>query len=370
MTLKKKLHILGIRGIPAHHGGFESFAENLSLHLVKNGWDVTVYCQEDAQEFENITRDEWQGVKRVRIPVRNRGNLTSMIFDWQAIKQAVQGEGPCLVLGYNTAIFSLWLRLKGRKVIFNMDGLEWKRSVWPLHGKVWFFFNEWLGAWIGNHLIADNPEIKRHLQSRVFGRNKITTIAYGAREIKVSNTQVLDDKGIGKRPYALVVARPVQENHIFEIVKAWSSEERGCLLVVLGELNPETPYHQAIMQATGAEVLLLGGVYDKGEIDALRFSARFYIHGHSVGGTNPSLVESLGAGNAVLAHDNRFNRWVLGDAGLYFKDEADLQERIAELLKHDDQISLLQARARKRYAQAFQWKPILESYEKLLSRFI
>ena len=370
MMLKKKLHILGIRGIPAHHGGFETFAEVLSLYLVKQGWDVTVYCQEDEGALEQITKDEWQGVNRVRIPVKGLGNFTSMLFDWQAIKEAVKGEGTYLVLGYNTAIFSAWLRLKGKTVLFNMDGMEWKRSVWPLHGKLWFYLNEWLGAWFGTHLIADNPEIKRHLLSRVFWRKKkITTIAYGARSIESGENEILTQYGLTDKPYALVVVRPVLENHILEIVKTWGVKKRNCRLVVLGNLDKDTPYHQAIMQAAGEEVMLPGGIYDKGAVDALRFGARFYIHGHSVGGTNPSLVEALGAGNAVLAHDNRFNRWVLGDAGLYFKNEYDLPNKIAQLLKNDDEIALYQARARKRHVQAFQWNDILKSYEELLERF-
>jgi glycosyltransferase involved in cell wall biosynthesis len=368
MTLKKKLHILGIRGVPAHHGGFETFAENLSLHLVAQGWDVTVYCQEDDQSLEAITQDQWQGVRRVRIPVKQRGNLTSIVFDWAAVKYAAEQDGLCLVLGYNTAVFAAWLRLKGKTVLFNMDGLEWKRSVWPLHGRAWFFVNEWLGAWFGHHLIADNPEIKKHLLPRVLWRDKITTIAYGARE--VINAKKPDTLNGVDSSYALVIGRPVPENNILEIVKSWSLKKRNCLLVVLGRLDPKTPYHQAIKQAAGDQVMLVGGVYDRQEVDALRCNAKFYIHGHTVGGTNPSLVEALGAGNAILAHDNRFNRWVAGKAAVYFKNGYELPEKIDDILKDEAKITLLQGYARTRHANAFRWNDILQQYQTLLERFV
>lgn len=371
MPLKKKLHILGIRGIPAHHGGFETFAENLSLHLVAKDWDVTVYCQEDANDLEEVVHDEWQGVKRVRIPVKNRGDLTSVVFDWKAMRLAAKDDGVYLILGYNTGVFSALLRLKGKTVLFNMDGLEWKRSVWPLHGRIWLYINEWVAAWLGTHLIADHPEIKKHLKWRVFGRmKKITMIAYGGRVLKKGDIKILKSMGLSKKPYALVVARPVPENNIFEIVRSWSKEKRNATLVVLGDLDDQNPYHQAIAQVASDEVMLTGGIYDPQTVDALRFGARFYIHGHSVGGTNPSLVEALGAGNAVLAHDNAFNRWVAGEAVTYFKTEALLSEKIAHLLQYDDMIAMLRVRAQKRHNQAFQWQDVLESYEALLDDFV
>ncbi len=369
MSCKKKLHILGIRGIPAQHGGFETFAQQLSFYLVKQGWDVTVYCQAELCNHNNIIRDEWQGVKRVRIPVKDRGNFTSVVFDWQAIKLAAKEEGVSLILGYNTAIFSAYLRLKGRKILFNMDGLEWKRSVWPLHGRIWFYFNEWIGSWLGHHLIADNPHIEKHLYARFISRDKVTMIPYGARAVeKGEKPRIL--KELDDYPYALVIARPVPENHVLEIVQAWGQEKRNCFLVVLGHLDSKTPYHQAIQQAAGEEVKLVGAIYDSDKVDALRLHAHIYIHGHSVGGTNPSLVEALGAGNAVLAHDNPFNRWVAQSAAEYFKNGSDLPDKITTMLADQVALQSMRAYARTRFTNTFRWQNILKSYEKLLTNFI
>lgn len=161
----KKISILGTRGIPAEHGGFETFAEHFALYLVEKGWDVTVYCQQDGEG--DVWHDQWRGVKLTHIPVATRGPLGTMIFDWKAILIDIKSGGISLVLGYNTAIFSILYRLKGKTSLMNMDGVEWKRQKWALPFKIWFFINETLGAWFSNRLIADHPKIKDNLINRV-----------------------------------------------------------------------------------------------------------------------------------------------------------------------------------------------------------
>lgn len=154
----KRLSILGTRGVPAAHGGFETFAERLSLFLVERGWDVTVYCQEDGEP--SIVEDTWHGVRRVRVSVSQSGAKGTVVFDWIATKHAARNGGLCLTLGYNTAVFCTLLRLKGTPNIINMDGIEWRRPKWGRAEQAWLYLNEWAGCWLGNHLIADNPGIK------------------------------------------------------------------------------------------------------------------------------------------------------------------------------------------------------------------
>ncbi|MBI2733759.1 MAG: DUF1972 domain-containing protein, partial [Aquabacterium sp.] len=161
----KTLRILGTRGIPAAHGGFETFAEHLALYLRDRGWRVIVYCQEVGQA--PTVHDTWQGIERVRISVPGDNSLSTMRFDWLSILDAAKHDDLCLTLGYNTAIFNAVLRLKGIPNIFNMDGIEWIRAKWSKPAKTWFWMNDWFGCWLGNHLIADNPAIKTHLMTRV-----------------------------------------------------------------------------------------------------------------------------------------------------------------------------------------------------------
>lgn len=362
------LRILGIRGVPANHGGFETFAEQLSLYLRGRGWTVTVYCQEEGSgpAFE----DEWQGIRRVRIPVEGHGACSTVMFDWKSTLHAARERGLALTLGYNTAIFCTLLRLCGVTNLINMDGIEWRRRKWGPIARAWFWLNERFGCWLGNHLIADHPEITRHLSTRVSG-HKITTIPYGAYRVDRADPAKLQAFGLIPGGYAIVVARPEPENSILEMVRAWSRKHRGCRLVVLGNLDPRCDYACQVMSAASAEVLFPGAIYEKSVIEALRYFARINLHGHQVGGTNPSLVEALGAGNPVIAHDNAFNRWVAGEhAARYFADEDSCAALIDRLISESAELHQMRAAAHALHSERFTWPRVLSEYESLLLRWL
>lgn len=363
----KKLSILGIRGIPACHGGFETFAEKLSLFLVAQGWKVTVYCQED----EGGPRGEstWQGVRRIHIPVRQQGAAGTVIFDWKSVVHALGEDGLFLTLGYNTAVFNALQRLKGQVNIINMDGIEWRRDKWGAIAKAWFWLNERAGCWVGSHLIADHPDIKAHLATRVTA-DKISMIPYGGDEVRGADTGLLQAYGIVPGAFSVIIARPEPENSFLEMVRAFSQKRRDHRLVVLGQFTPQSnDFHRRVMAAASDEVIFPGAIYDAPVVQALRFHCRFYLHGHRVGGTNPSLVEALGAGCAVIAHDNEFNRWVAGACAAYFADETACGRLFDELLNDRDAIERMQAASRSRFSERFTWPRILGEYEELLTRW-
>ena len=133
--------------MPAAHGGFETFAEHLALHLVQRGWRVTVYCQEEGSG--PAVQDEWQGVQRVRIPVAQAGPRGTIVFDWKATLHAAAAGELCLTLGYNTALFCAVLRLRGVPNVINMDGIEWSRAKWGPVAKAWLWLNDWAGCLLG-----------------------------------------------------------------------------------------------------------------------------------------------------------------------------------------------------------------------------
>ncbi|MDD5332948.1 MAG: DUF1972 domain-containing protein [Rhodoferax sp.] len=364
------LRILGTRGIPAAHGGFETFAEHLSLYLVAKGWRVVVYCQDDGHG--PMFTDTWQGVERVHIPVTQEGPKGTIVFDWQATVHASKRKDLCLTLGYNTAVFCALLRLKGIPNLINMDGIEWSRAKWGSAAKTWFWLNDWAGCWLGNHLVADHPQIKLHLQSRVTG-SKITTIPYGADAITAASVQPVESLGLGLEPgrFWTVIARAEPENSLLEIVKGYSAKPRGMKLVVLGNYDPNNTYHCAVKAAASAEVRFVGAIYDKTVVQSLRVHCAGYVHGHQVGGTNPSLVEALGAGNAVVAHDNRFNRWVAGpEAAVYFKSAEEFACRMDELIANPDRLATLRQHALIRFQDAFTWPDVLKQYEELLTQYL
>jgi glycosyltransferase involved in cell wall biosynthesis len=366
--MNHQLTILGIRGVPAAHGGFETFAERLSLYLVAQGWRVTVYCQEQGQG--PVTESEWQGVRRVHVPVRGDGALSTIVFDWKVARHARRQPGLCLTLGYNTALFNLWQRLSGQINLFNMDGLEWQRDKWSTPARVWLWVNERAGCLLGQHLIADHPRIKDHLATRV-SEHKITMIPYGADELVEVGMAPLAELGLEPNGFSVVIARPEPENSVLEMVQAFSVCERGHRLVILGHFTPETnDFHRRVLAAASAEVIFPGAIYDTKVVGALRWYSRFYLHGHRVGGTNPSLVEAMGAGCAVIAHDNQFNRWVVGEGAAYFSDTESCARLFDDLLKNDAAIGRMQNASRLRFRKCFTWPRVLAEYEALLTHWL
>ena len=362
---EKHLQILGCRGIPASHGGFETFAERLALYLAERNWQVTVYCQEQGKG--SLWEDEWRGIRLVHVPVIQEGAFGTVIFDWKSTLHASREPRVALTLGYNTAVFGLLYRLKGKTNLFNMDGLEWKRDKWGWPQKAWLYLNERIGCLAGHHLVADHPEIAKHLQTRV-ASEKITMIPYGADPVENANPDLVRNLGLEPDSYALVIARAEPENSILEIVRAFSQRKRERRLVVLGRYEPErSSYHRSVLESASDEVVFPGAIYDQDVVAALRKFCRLYIHGHTVGGTNPSLVEAMGASAAVLAHDNRFNRWVAGSGSSYFGDEKECGACLNELLEDEQRIALMRKNSKRRHKSMFTWERILHQYECLLA---
>lgn len=362
----KSLNILGIRGFPAAHGGFESFVGKFAPFLRDQGWSVTVYCQEDEGVSSPRTwTDEWDGIRRVHFETRTRGSLATMEFDLRSTLHVLRQPGVDLVLGYNTAIFLLLQRLAGRHVVMNMDGVEWKRQKWGKFVKVWFWLNEWIGAKLASTAIADHPKIAEHLAAR--GCGGATIIPYGAPDVAEAAVEPVLALGLQPQGYFISIARIEPENSILEMVRAFSRAGTGHKLVVLGKLDPgANPYHAAVQQAAGADVLFPGGIYDLSVVEALRVHCLAYLHGHQVGGTNPSLVEALGCGSPVIAHDNPYNRWTAGEGQLFFADEAACAEAMKALAKDPARRSASSVSARARHREAFTYPVVHEAYRRIL----
>ncbi len=364
--MKRKLLILGTRGIPARHGGFETFAERLALYLVKKRWEVTVYCQVDCPK---IYQKKWRGITLVHIPSKNHNSLNSIVFDYRSTLHALKQEGIILVLGYNTAVFSVLYWLKKRVSMMNMDGMEWWRKKWSFWQKAWLFLNERCGTIFSTHLIADHPQIKKYLAKHV-SPQKISVIAYGTEQVTRVDPHLLEPYQLAPNQYLLVIARPEPENSILEIVSAFSSRNWGVKLVVLGRYSPQTvPYHRKVIEAASDEVVFPGAIYNKEVVDSLRFYTRLYIHGHTVGGTNPSLVEALAAASPVLAQDNSFNRWVAGEDAHYFRDRVHCLQKLIQLVNNTEQLKKMRLASIVRYWEQFSDNQDLKAYEKLLSTY-
>ncbi|HEX4380213.1 MAG TPA: DUF1972 domain-containing protein [Candidatus Acidoferrum sp.] len=358
--------ILGTRGIPSRHSGFETFAQDFALYLRSRHHDVTVYCQ--VEKDEPAREDEWNGIRRILIPAGS-GSVGTMHFDWKAIRHSLREDGVILTLGYNTGLFNLAYRFSRLSNLMNMDGIDWKREKWSFPARVWFWFNEWAGARVANHLVADHPEIGRHL-SRHTSPEKISVIPYGADLVTSAPVDLIQKYKLNPKGYHLLIARPEPENYILEVVRGYSLRKRGMPLVILGKYSADGGrYQKAVLDAAGPEIVFLGPLFERDVVRSLRFHARAYFHGHRVGGTNPSLVESLAAGNAVIAHDNRFNRWVAGGGARYFTSSQDIDEILVSLDREPAQLLAMEAASRKRHSEDFTQEKILSAYERLLLRY-
>ncbi len=359
-----QVNILGIRGIPAQHGGFETFAARLAPYLTRRGHQVLVYCQAETGPVRQWHQDEWHGIMRRHFRPRLSGAAATMDFDLAAARDVTGQPGVDLVLGYNTAVFNIGQRIRRRRVLMNMDGIEWKRAKWSAPAKLWFFLNEVIGANISSQAIADHPEIQRHVARRCF--KTPVMIPYGAEQVTKADAKYVQDLGLTPDNYLISIARIEPENSILELVRAFSTTQSGADCVILGNLDPDNDYHRRVRAAAGPSVRFPGAIYDPPAVAALRFHCRAYLHGHQVGGTNPSLVEALGAGNAVIAHDNRFNRWVAGEGQFYFADSAGCADQMRGVLADTARVEAARKSARARHEARFLWDRVLSEYERLI----
>jgi glycosyltransferase involved in cell wall biosynthesis len=276
----------------------------------------------------------------------------------------------CLTFGYNTALFNIVQRARGIPNVINMDGIEWSRARWGKFKQGILWANERIACWVGNDLIADHPVIEEYLATRA-RRTKLSTITYGANALVSASTEPVTSRGLRPGSYLTLICRPIPENSILELVQGFSSQRRGHTLVVLGDYRPDTdPYHRAVVEAASDEVVFLGAIYEPQEVAALRFHSSGYLHGHTVGGTNPSLVEALAAGNPVVAHDNAYNRWVAGSAALYFTNADDAALQIGRILGESDLRERLGRASRIRHAEEFTWERVAGQYQDLLNRHV
>ena len=362
-----RIALLGTKGIPASYGGFETFAEQLAIRLVARGHDVTVYAEGSDQPVADAHH------RGVRVRYRRRpswGPASVLAYDCHCLWDARQGYDLVYMLGYGAAWACWWPRVFGVPVWINMDGLEWARSKWGRGARLYLRCMEWLATRTATRLIADAEAIGARLRSTYPRGAPSSVIAYGADLVQPEDADPAALSAWGLQPgrYLLVVARPEPENHVREIIEGYLLHGGDWPLVVVGDLSGGTPYQRQLRALASARVMCIGGIYDVAQLRSLRVHAACYLHGHSVGGTNPSLLEALACGNWVIAHDNPFNREVARDAADYFDSPAQLARCLDALAGQQD--AAVQARriqrAREIVARHYTWDGITDAYEALM----
>jgi len=321
-----RIAILGTRGIPNRYGGFEQFASFIAPMLVHRGHQVSVY----NSSLNGYRESCWQGVEIItrRDPQKLLGGAGQFIYDLLCILDARQrGYELIFQLGYTSS--SLWSSLFPREaaLVTSLDGLEWRRAKYGWITRRFLTRAESWAVRSSRFLIADSRVIGTYLL-RTYAAQALY-IPYGAEPFENPDPAVLGPYDLAPREYDLMIARCEPENHPEIIIRGWLDADPGRTLVVVG--NYHNRYGKILQQRyPDRRVRFISGLYDMQVLNNLRFHARLYFHGHSAGGTNPSLLEAMAAGCLIVAHDNPFNREVLGRNAFYFSHT----EEITALASH------------------------------------
>ncbi len=359
---------MGTRGAPARYGGFETAVEEIGSRLAARGYEVTVYCRNPGQHLRH-----YRGMRLVNAPAIRHRVAETLSHTAVSAAHAIVADHPDAVLLLNAGNAPLLqpLRLAGIPTAIHLDGLESRREKWRGMGARYYRWAERAAVRWGRAVIADAQAIADHVQAE-YGRTCVV-IPYGA-EVIHPGTDRLAEVGVEPKGYHLVVARFEPENHVLEAVHAYRASGLVDPLVVVGSAPYSQWYVDAVHAAAGGDdrIGFLGAVYDADLLDQLYGHATTYVHGHCVGGTNPSLLRAMGAGAPVLAFDVEFNREVTAGQALFWSDAASLTallDGVADPARAPELAALAQA-GRDRVATVYQWDTVTDQYEELLARLV
>lgn len=359
-----RIAMVGTRGVPARYGGFETCVEEVGARLADAGHDVVVYCRSTDPGAERPAR--CRGMALVHLPAVSRRSLETLSHTTLSVAH-VAAHAPDAVLLFNAANSPLLPVLRARRlpVATHVDGLEWKRAKWGPIGQRYYRTAEALAVRWSDALIADARGIQTYYE-REFGVQS-ELIAYGAPSIVPEHPERLAELDLEPRRYHLVVARFEPENHVDVIVRGYCASGAIDPLVVVGSAPYADEYQSRVDRSADTRVRFVGAVWDQELLDELYANALTYQHGHSVGGTNPSLLRAIGAGAATDAYSVSFNRDVLGDAGRYWST-ADEVGALVEAAEADRPGTLARGERCRARATAYRWDDVASEYEKLCRR--
>ncbi len=364
-----KIAFISTRGIPNNYGGFEQFAEYISVGLVRRRHEVVVY----SPHFHPYREPDYKGVriKHIYSPEKWMGSsVGSFFYDFLSLRDALKKEKFDIIYeaGYTSIVPAyIWFNVKRIKYpLFttNMDGLEYKRTKFNKWVQKFVFWEERMAVKHSHYLIADNMGIHDYYKEKYGKESKF--LAYGADVHEDYDADVLKEYGLEAGGYFIVVARLEPENNLFMAIEGYlaSNQYGKHPLVVVGKTN--TPYGEHLVERYGRDrnIRFVGGIYDFRKLNSIRHYSYAYFHGHSVGGTNPSLLEAMASGCFILAHDNIFNRAVLGENALYYGST----DAVTEML---DGINQMVSAHKKEYTERnlevirrdYSWEKLVDEHE-------
>jgi glycosyltransferase involved in cell wall biosynthesis len=326
-----RIGIIGIRGVPNFHGGFEQFAEFLSEYISKAGHLVYVYNSHNHPYQESL----WKKVQIIHKydPEFKIGTVGQFIYDYNCILDARKRNFDIILqLGYTSS--SVWHKLLPKKslIVTNMDGLEWKRSKYSKMVQNFLKIAEKWAVFSSDYLVSDSVGIQNYLKEKY---NKDSTyIAYGAEPYVNEDATVLKEYGVENFNYNLLIARMEPENNIEVILDGVAESHNQQKFLVIGK-NDTNSFGKKLTAKykNNTNIIFLGGIYNQNHLNQLRYYSNLYFHGHSVGGTNPSLLEAMACKALIIAHKNIFNEAIIQDDGFYFTNVKDVTDIINSINK-------------------------------------
>src|SRR5438034_272281 len=355
-----KLAILGTRGIPANYGGFETFAEELSVRLAARGHDVSVYGRSNNIRYREKI---FKGVKIAILPTIGTKHLDTVVHTLLSVCHALPRRFDCiLVCNAANALFTIVPRLFGTPVALNVDGIERLRKKWGLAGRTYYHISEYLSTLIPNVVITDAAVIRDYYWKTYQKRSVM--IAYGSCCDRSETTAALDQLGVRPRDYFLYVTRLEPENNAHLVVDAFERVETPKKLLIVGDAPYARAYIERLKSTRDPRIRFTGAIYGIGYRE-LQSHAFAYIQATEVGGTHPALIEAMGASNCVIAKGTPENREVLGACGLFFNDAAGLAPEIERTLTDAALVVGLRSKALERAKARYSWDAVTDAYEKL-----
>jgi glycosyltransferase involved in cell wall biosynthesis len=360
-----KIAIMGIRGIPANYGGFETFIEQMAPRLVARGHDVTVYGRSNIIDYHEPT---YKGVRIKILPTISHKYLDTVVHTLVcALNGFFHRFDVVFICNSANAAFCILPRMMGKPVVLNVDGLEWKRQKWNWAGKAFYKISEFLATFTPTAVVSDAREVQSYYWERF--QKESTYIPYGAPETPSETREILDKFGLKPREYVLYVSRMEPENNAHRVVEAYEKITTDKKLVMVGDAPYSSDYIAGLRATKDERIIFTGYVFGQGYRE-LQSHAYCYVQATEVGGTHPALLEGMGYGNCILANDVPEHHEVLAQTGCYFttREKDSLREKLQYLLDNPLEVARYREVVKQRVHAHYSWDKVTTDYEELFNK--
>jgi glycosyltransferase involved in cell wall biosynthesis len=365
-----RIAMLGTRGIPASYSGFETCVEELGSRLVRRGHEVTVYCR---SHHIKLTDQYYRGMRLVRLPTIQNKFLDTIVHSFlSSLHASFLNLDVALFFIAGNSLVSFVPRLAGKKVVLNVDGLDWKREKWNSLAKRYIRFAEYLATIFPHEIVTDSKVVQTHYEDR-YGKAS-TYIAYGGDIEPSPPGDYLRQFGLESGKYVLFVGRLVPENCPHHLVEAFQAltPDPDFKCVIVGDAPYAERYIASLKDVNNPNILFTGYLFGQGYRE-LTSNAYLFVETSEVGGTHPALLEAMALGNCVVVNDTAENLETIGEAGFSYQGKRgaeSLRDVLAQLLQSPSLVEEYGHKARSRVRKFYSWDKVTDDYEQLFVRLL